>query len=497
MTQLQEASMHVRTLVAALATALPAPAANSSHDPTWWDKFQILAQQGPDSFREAATSGSTPANVDVSNECGPQSETFIVINPRNPRQLAAGSNEIFRLPMRAYFSGDGGKTWGGSDLPLPPPIGTNGIDFGSDPGLAFDSSNNLFYSYIVVFFSAGNGVAINGTEMAVARSSDGGRTWPQVTFFEFNGGEGHFNDKPMITADQNAGSIYVAWDAASGGSASGGVRLARSRDHGLTFATVRIDDQNGPGRAIGATVTTGPGGEVYVAWNDIAANNITFNRSFDGGVTWGTPVVIARKSIPFDIGIPAEFVRRALVYPACDADRSAGPHRGRITCSWMDLTPDGLTTDIRASVSDDNGATWSPPRAVAESFAGVDRFNHWLATDPVTGQVNVSFYDTRNDSTGGRFETDVFLSRSADGVTFAPSLRVTDAKSNEHDCSGLFPCPSINYGNQQGDYEGIAAYGGVAHPIWTDSRRNTERAGDPTCGRGRGIMEEVFTATIR
>ena len=115
----------------------------------------------------------------------------------------------------------------------------------------------------------------------------------------------------------------------------------------------------------------------------------------------------------------------------------------------------------------------------------------------MTGQVNVSFYDTHNDSTGGRFETDVFLSRSADGVTFAPSLRVTDAKSNEHDCSGLFPCPSINYGNQQGDYEGIAAYGGVAHPIWTDSRRNTERAGDPTCGRGRGIMEEVFTATIK
>ena len=35
------------------------------------------------------------------------------------------------------------------------------------------------------------------------------------------------------------------------------------------------------------------------------------------------------------------------------------------------------------------------------------------------------------------------------------------------------------------------------HPVWTDSRRNTERAGDPNCGRGRGIMEEVFTATIK
>ena len=48
------------------------------------------------------------SNIDISNECGPQSETFITINPANTRQLAAGSNEIFRLPMRGYFSSKGG-----------------------------------------------------------------------------------------------------------------------------------------------------------------------------------------------------------------------------------------------------------------------------------------------------------------------------------------------------------------------------------------------------
>jgi hypothetical protein len=162
----------------------------------------------------------------------------------------------------------------------------------------------------------------------------------------------------------------------------------------------------------------------------------------------------------------------------------------------MDLTPSGNDTDIVISVSDDQGSTWSAPHSVAESFAGVDRFNHWLATDPVTGVVNVSFYDTRNDSTGGKFETDVYLSQG-DGVSFAPSLRVTDAKSNEHDCNGLFPCPSIDYGNQQGDYEGVAAFGGAVHPIWTDSRRNQVQSGDPSCASGRGLMEEVFTARVR
>ena len=44
--------------------------------------------------------------------------------------------------MRGYFSSDGGATWSGVDLPLPPAIGTNGYDFGSDPGVAWDLHGN-------------------------------------------------------------------------------------------------------------------------------------------------------------------------------------------------------------------------------------------------------------------------------------------------------------------------------------------------------------------
>ena len=90
--------------------------------------------------------------------------------------------------------------------------------------------------------------------------------------------------------------------------------------------------------------------------------------------------------------------------------------------------------------------------------------------------------------------TDIYLSRSSDGgATFAPNVRVSTASSNEHDCNGLFPCPAINYGNQQGDYSGLVAFGGLAHPIWTDSRRNQ----DSIAGCNVGAMEEVFTATVK
>ena len=490
--------MRKLTLLLCLFATAAFAQSNNSKDPTWWDKYQYILNNGPAASPGTTTSASSGGNVDVSNECGPQSETYITINTANPRNLAGGSNEIFRLPMRGYFSTDGGKSWGGVDAPLPPPIGTNGVDFGSDPTLAFDSRGNLFYGYIVVFFSNGNG--INGTEMGVAKSTDGGKSYGSVTFFDFSGGTDHFNDKPMITADANPNSpfrdnVYIAWDAASGGSTGGGIRVARSTDYGATFTSVRADDPKGPGRAIGAVPFIGTNGEVYVAWNDYAANTIAFNRSFDGGVTWDKQSVVATKRLPFDIGIPAESFRGALVYPACDVDRSTSAHRGRLVCSWMDLAGNG-TTDIYTSYSDDNGSSWSLAKPATDQLAiPVDRFNHWLSIDPTNGVVNVSFYDTRNDTTGSRYMTDTYLSRSSDGgATFAPNVRVSSVSSNEHDCDGLFPCRSINYGNQQGDYEGLVAYGGIAHPIWTDSRRNTEPA--PGCTT-RGLMEEVFTASVK
>jgi hypothetical protein len=168
----------------------------NSNQPTWWAKYQSLLNNGAGNGGGPSSSVTIGNNVDLSNECGPQSETFITLNHANPGMLTAGSNEIFRLPMRGYFSSDGGSTWGGVDLPLPPALsGTNDTRFGSDPTLVFDTQGNLFYGYIVVFFGSGNGV--NGSEMAVARSTDGGQTYPQTSFFSFQSGSNHFNDKAM------------------------------------------------------------------------------------------------------------------------------------------------------------------------------------------------------------------------------------------------------------------------------------------------------------
>ena len=487
-------------IVAGLALTLgvaPSASAGSSNgastysQPTWWQKFQTVSAPGftPLSDPGSTHSGSVGANVDVSNEQGPQSETSIAINPADPSQIVAGSNEIVRLPMRGYFSSDGGSNWGGVDLPLPSALVANGTDFGSDPSVAWDTHGNVFYAYIVVFFSRGfgspNGVAINGTEVAVARSSDGGRTW-RSTFFALQTGEAQFNDKPYIAVDDNPSSshrdtIYVAWDRSTGSSSSSnGVLVSHSTDGGTTFSApvFASSTASGPKADIGADPFVGPDGAVHVAWHDVQNNAIVEATSTDGGNSFGPTHTVAPTQVAFDIAIPAQASRGALVYPACGADTSTGPNRGTLYCAWMDETASN-GTDISVSRSTDGGTTWSRPLRVNDDPGGVanDQFNQWLAVDPSDGSVNVSWNDTRNDP--AHLSTDIFYARSTDGaLSFGKNVQVTTAPTNE-------TCCGADLGNQYGDYEGIAAFGGSVHPVWTDRRAAVV-----------ALDEEVFTATI-
>jgi hypothetical protein len=475
-------------------SALAAPLRSTA--PTWWSKYARVLNQGP--VLSASTSPFTVGpNVDASNEDTPQSETSITVDPNNPNVVVGGSNEIVRLPMRAYFSSNGGTSFGAVDLPLPPAATTNGVDFGSDPGVAFDTHGDVYYSYIVVFFNRTFG-SIQGTEVAVAKSTDGGKTWPHATFFNFNSGSGKFNDKPMIAIDTNPtspfhDSIYVAWDNASNNagksSSNNALLFSRSTDGGATFsAPIAVNTlTGGASSVIGADPFVGPNGEVYVAWHDVQNNRIMVNRSFDGGVTFGQPATIAPTSTPFAVAIAPQASRGALVYPACGSDESNGAHRGTLYCSWMDETASS-GTDIFIARSTDRAAHWSTPLRVNDDPQGVvrDQFNQWLSVDPLTGAVDLSWNDARNDP--GDTKTDVFFTSSTDGGTsFATNVKVTTAMSDESAAN-----PFADAGNQYGDYEGIAAFGGTAHPIWTDGRLDATI--DPATGQRLG--EEVFSASI-
>jgi len=463
--------------LAVLASAAPALAGNlkSYEGASWYEKYLSVSAGDPATC--TGNSGSLGqltigTNVDASHECGSQSETAIAINPANTKNVLAGANEIQRLPMRAMYSRDGGKTFTGVDLPLPLPRTQNGFDFGSDPGVAFDSKGNAYYSYIIVFFSTGG--SINGTEMAVARSSDGGASWTP-TYFNPQTGNAQFNDKPMITVDTGTAHhdrIYVSWDNATGSSSSdkngNNVLLSYSDDGGVTFSTP--SNVSGPftGKTggIGADPYLTPNGDVHVAWQDYANHVIAESVSTDGGNTFSSPRVISLVA-GFEFDPAAQASRGVLVYPAC------GAYHASLYCSYMDDTPFGTTVYVAKST--DGGSNWSSKAMPA----GGDQFNQWLAVDPSNGSVNVAYYDTGTKDNPSTVYT---LARSMNGGGTYTATPIANAPTDESCCA-----PSVNLGDQYGDYELIAAYGGVVRPVWTDRRQAVADL---------GLREEVFTATL-
>jgi hypothetical protein len=464
----------------AIAGAAPAVAGNLKNfeGASWYDKYLAVSSGAAPLCSSNTGSVTVPPfgnNIDASHECGSQSETSIAINPARPSNVIAGSNEIQRLPMRAMASSDGGTTFTGVDLPLPPPRTQNGFDFGSDPGIAFDSIGNAYYSYIVVFFSTGG--SINGTEMAVAHSTDGGLTWIP-TFFNLQTGNAQFNDKPMITVDTGSGPghhhnrVYVAWDNATGNSSSekngNNVLLSYSDNGGATFSAPVSVSGNFTGKTggIGADPYVAPNGTLHVAWQDYAHLVIADSASTDGGASFGAPHVVALIGA-FEFDPVAQSTRGALVYPACGATAT------KLFCSYMNDTAGG--TKVFVATSSNGGSTWSSTAMPA----GGDQFNQWLAVDPSNGSINVAYYDTGVKDAASTVYT---LARSTDGGTTYTSSPIANASTDETCCA-----PSVNLGNQYGDYEFIAAWNGVVRPVWTDRRQDVIDL---------GLREEVFTATL-
>lgn len=451
------------------------PSTNAYSNASWYQKYLVVSSDvvplcdGNEGSVPQQTFGT---NVDASNECGSQSEESIAINPAQPQNVIAGSNEIQRLPMRAMFSTDNGSTFTGVDLPLPPARTNNGFDFGSDPGAAFDADGNAYYSYIVVFFGAGGG--INGTEMAVAHSTDRGATWTTV-YFAPETGSGQFNDKPMITVDTGTAHhnrVYVAWDHATGNSSStkngNNVLLSFSDDGGQTFSSpVSVSGPfTGKTGGIGADPYVTADGTLHVAWQDYAHGTIVDAASTDGGQTFAAPHKIANVG-GFAFNVAAQSSRGALVYPACGSSGTA------LYCSYMDGSD--AATDVFVAKSTDGGATWSS----TQMPAGGDQFNQWLAVDPSNGSINVAYYDT---GAHGQAATRYTLARSTDGGASYTATTVATATTDETCCA-----PSVNLGNQYGDYEGVAALNGTVRPVWVDRRDDIIAL---------GLREEVLTSTV-
>jgi hypothetical protein len=383
-------------------------------------------------------------------------EASVALNPTNPDHVIAtfiqstAPGQQPRSTNWQYVSTDGGLTWNGAPAENPDRRvqGDDVITFGRD--------GTAFHTYI-----AFDGIRVPRPDRAATgiwmRRSLDGVTWePPVRVIDHVNTVIPFEDKPWTVVDRGADSphrcnVYVAWTrfdvyGSDDPAHHSTIWFARSRDGAKTFQPpFRISDdegdaKDGDGTLEGAVPAVGPRGELYVVW--AGPKGLSFDRSDDGGWTFGKDSVVSRLTGGWDIPVPG--VERHNGMPVTAADLSAGPNRGSLYVNFIDER--NGDTDVFLLASRDGGATWAEPVRVNDDPKGAAQMFTWMAVDPADGAVNVVFHDRRG-LTGTM--TGVTLARSIDGGTTFVNRRLP---VEPFDC-----CAASTF---VGDYNGLDAYGG-------------------------------------
>jgi hypothetical protein len=262
---------------------------------------------------------------------------------------------------------------------------------------------------------------------------------------------------------------------------------------------------------------TGPDGALYVVWSNYnvtdfssSADNraqVLLAKSTDGGATFSAPVKVADyydlpdcvtyqgkgagvACVPEKSTTSNSFFRVANYPSGAVSPRDAGEivvtfgsyingrSNGRNGCVARGFNSDTLlprydgvkgvgacNNDILASVSGNGGRTFTGGTADVRTLPTVraddpraDQFWQWAAFDP-EGRFAVSYYDRAYGDAETTGFSDLSLSGSRDGSTFAVT-RVT---------TGSMPPPTQFGGAFFGDYSALTA-DRQAHPVWMDTR---------------------------
>ncbi len=404
-------------------------------------------------------------NVNISKTTGEESEPAIAINPANPLNLFALSNDLTIGHMRGAVSTDGGQTWVTREVGT----GSDGLTSSDgDPCVCFDNFGNLFLSHLTSALAAQIGLSTNGgTTFSTIYTS------PNST------------DQPTVTA--GAGAVWITFNLSSG------QRQAGAAVTGLgTVGAFGALSAVAPGSATGISgsfgdICIGPGGKVAICYQNASSgqgpDSIYFNLDVDGlgAGTMGPQSIITSTNVGGFDSIPAQNSRTIDAESGLAWDRTGGLLNNRLYLVYTDETVnENNDTDIRFRYSDTNGATWSPFVRLNDDTPGKSQFFPRIAVDQKTGHIAVCWLDCRNSP--GNNTVQCYATDSMDGgVTWAPNKQVAVGLS-----TALTGNP-----NQFGDYMGLTIWNDVFYPIWPDNSNST---GDNPGGAGGA--KDMYTAKV-
>ena len=272
--------------------------------------------------------------VTIDNQTYGPNEPSIYINPANPTQIVAGSNI-----NNHYVSSDTGKTW--EIKTLRSSLGVYG-----DPVIYADEYGNFYFCHLAATKTKHYPDWID--RIVVQKSDDGGKSFNDGSFAGLNGDKEQ--DKHWIVKDQHSllhkDNIYLSWTEFDNYDSKdpkdhSRIQFARSVDGAASFEqAITISDTVGDcldddNTLEGATAAIGKNGEVYVAW--AGYGKIYFDKSLDGGRTWGKDRLISTQ----DDGWALDFdqIYRSNGLPFLVADHSRGKYKNRLYLLWGESLP--------------------------------------------------------------------------------------------------------------------------------------------------------------
>ena len=408
-------------------------------------------------------------------------ETTTAVNPKDPKNILSAAND-YTTPSGdswcgAYWSRDGGKTWGQALIPGyrgGPTSVLTGYGIAGDPVVVFDSNGDCYMS----------GLAARRKQVSpfrplqkmsciwVAKSTDGGETWGQVRTLATSISAVNFHDKEWLTVDPSDNTLYVTWTVFNLQSASE-IVCARSTDGGNTWTdrSVISEITESETQVQGSYPCVDGNGVLHVVWIGYDTNTIRYSKSTDKGLTFSAPLDIAPVNVmPYNL---APHTYRTPTMPAIAADTSDTNRSGSLYVTWPDYS--NGDADIFLSNSRDGGSTWSAPVRVNNDTIGngAHQFFPSVAVSP-QGYVCQVFYDMRDDP--DRILLSVYFAMSVDGgLTFPLQFNITNVMFDGENCAGSFlgQLTASEHTAFIGDYIQLCTDRNGAYATWCDCRNGS------------------------
>jgi hypothetical protein len=409
----------------------------------------------------------------------PEAEFYTAIDPQDTNHIVLatiyGFGDSAGFDLTIYYTMDFGATWNRSNYHgIPSPY----IEAG-DPVLSFDPSGNILLAHLGIL---SNGIYVS---TVVAKSTDGGATWSIVSTVAMNN-----TDKPWLAVDNSGtsaykGNVYVPLVRQPMKKEKQRIGLGRSTTSTSNFNLNFFDSESRvhlytldsnyntadslviPDGGFMPSVAVSKNGIVFTSTLDIQEpiDNSIFVQKISGG---GSTLEHSTKVVSFpDYTFKApDISMRYQPAPYLAIDNSNGPYSGRLYMAYTaSETADPKFMDVFLTHSDDEGLTWSSPKAVNKSHQ--DHKQQYYSSMYVNeaGVLLLDWYDRQNYDTTNKM-TDFYMGVSHDGGDTFKQIKLNSVSS---DFNAVIP--SSNYFGV-GEYHQLVSTKHTALSFWSDGRTN-------------------------